>query len=115
MRGPVLFNILINGLDDGAEYTLSKSADIAKLGGVADTPNGCANLQRDLNRLEKWAYKNVMKFNKGNCKVLPLRRNDAVHQFRMWTDQMESSFAEKDSWVMLDKLNMSQEYALTAK
>lgn len=33
------------------QFTFSKSADTTKLGGAADTPNGCA-IQRELGRLE---------------------------------------------------------------
>jgi len=32
----------------GQEFTLSKFPDDTKLGGVADTPDGCATIQRDL-------------------------------------------------------------------
>lgn len=62
--GPVLFNIFINNLDVGVQSNLTKSVDDTKLGGVADSPEGCATIHSDLGRLEKWTKKNLMKFNK---------------------------------------------------
>ncbi|KAK4806791.1 hypothetical protein QYF61_005587 [Mycteria americana] len=94
--GPVLFNIFINDLDDGAECTLSKFAGDTKVGGVADMAEDRAAIQRDLNRLEKWADRNLMKFNKGKGKVLPLGRNNPRHQYMLGATQLECSSAEKD-------------------
>ncbi|PKU43344.1 rna-directed dna polymerase from mobile element jockey-like [Limosa lapponica baueri] len=65
--GPILFTVFINDLNDGAECSLSKFADDTKLGGVADTPKEHAAIPRDLEKLEKWADRNLMKFNNGRC------------------------------------------------
>jgi len=61
------------------QTALSANFFVTKQGGVADTLEGCAAIQRDLNRLEKWADKNLMKCNEGKCKILLLRRNNPMH------------------------------------
>jgi len=80
---PILFNIFINDLDDGTEYTLSKFTDDAELGGVADTSEGHNANQRYLDKLEKWADKNLIKFDNGKCEVLHPWRKNPRHEYML--------------------------------
>jgi len=67
--GPILFNVFISDLHDGIESTLGKFADYTKLGEVADMTEGCSVIQWDLDRLESWPERNLMRFNKSKCRV----------------------------------------------
>ncbi|GAB0209293.1 mitochondrial enolase superfamily member 1 [Grus japonensis] len=104
--GPTLFNTFISDLDDGIKCTLMKFADDTKLSGEVDTSEGRATLQEDLDRLEEWANKNLMKFNKDKCKVLHLGKHNPRVQHRLGSTWLESSSVERDLGVLVDnKLN----------
>ncbi|KAJ7406691.1 rna-directed dna polymerase from mobile element jockey-like [Pitangus sulphuratus] len=86
----------------------SKFADDTKLGGMADTPECCAALQKDFDLLEGWGERNLLKFNKVG--VLLLGKNNLMHQYKLGSDLLESNAVEKDLGVLVDnKLFMSQD------
>ncbi|GAB0183218.1 hypothetical protein GRJ2_000787100 [Grus japonensis] len=84
---PALFNIFVSDMDSEIECTVSKLADDTKLCGVVNMLEGRDAIQRDLDRLERWARVNLMKFNK----VLHMSWHNPKHNYRLGGEWIESS------------------------
>ena len=90
--------MFINDIDSGIDWTVSKFADNTRLGGVVDVPEGRDGIQRDLDKLERWACVNLMRFNKVKCKVLHMCQGNAWYQYGLMINRLSAALQRKTWW-----------------
>jgi len=62
--------------------------------------------QRDLDKLERWAHMDLMRYNKNKCKMLHFSWGNPKNMYKMREELFESSPVEKDLGGLADeKLN----------
>lgn len=100
-QGPVVRLVLFNVFCDvgsGIECALSNFVDNTKLSDAVNMLKMRNAIQRRLDRLERWAYVNLMKFNKAKCKTLHLGQGNPKHVYRLGNEWIESSSVEDLTW-----------------
>ncbi|PKU42520.1 reverse hypothetical protein [Limosa lapponica baueri] len=104
--------IFVGDADSEIECTLSKFAYDIKLSAVVDTLEGRDAIQRDLDRLDRWACVNLMKFNN----ILYLGHGNPKHKYRLGDEWIERSSEEKNLGVLVDEKQItSQQCVLVAQ
>ena len=73
-------------------------------------------LQRDLDRLDRWAKVNCISFNRAKCWVLHFGHSNLRQPYRPGEEQLERCLMERDLSVLMDSwLEISRQCAQDAK
>jgi len=111
--GPLLFVLFINDLPDNIKSQVFMFADDTKLYREVTSIEDQTQLQIDLDKLQDWSNKWLLKFHPGKCKVLRIGTKTGLTKvpYKMVTEkneviELEESSHEKDIGVIIDdKLN----------
>ena len=79
----------------------SASLVIASLSVAVHTTERRDAIQRDVDRLEKWAHVNLVRFKKTKCKVLHLDQSNPRYVYELGEELIESSPNEKVAGPLL--------------
>jgi len=109
--GPQLFTIIINELDEGTKYNISKLTDDTKLGGV--TGRMQRRLQGDLDKLSEWASTSADTLT-SLCYQSPVGRvaqaeEDCPHMSRSWGQRQPRRFPVGGLPTMLNSTLVEQQ------
>lgn len=118
--GPLLFVVYINDLPQNIKNDVRMFADDTKLYARSDIESGPQTLQEDLQKLEQWSEKWLLKFHPEKCCVLKLGRKSKADYFMGEGEtrlRLKESDAERDLGVIVDsKLSFKTQVATsTAK
>jgi len=69
--------------------------------GAVNTLEGWDAIQRDLDKLKKWASMNIMKFNKAKSKVLHMGRVNPRYQYRMGIKGLKGALPRRTLGVLV--------------
>ena len=115
--GPLLFVVYINDLLDDIRSDGFLYADDTKIFRQITSREDSNELQNDIDRLEMWAEKWMLKFHPDKCHVLTLGKFENIkytNRYQICGMEMEHVFDEKDLGVIFDS-NISFEDHIASK
>jgi hypothetical protein len=105
--GPILFVVYINDLPEMAKSQIKLFADDTKLFRRVNDAEDCEELQEDIDALEEWSRKWLLRFHPDKCKVLRLGGKNPDFNYTMTGADgqdvcLEEITDEKDLGVYID-------------
>ena len=103
--GPLLFVLYINDLPDVVKSNILLFADDTKIFNQVKSRSDALLIQEDINELEQWSDKWLLRFNTDKCHVLTLGKIENIqHTFRytLYDKELDHVFEEKDLGVIID-------------
>ena len=115
--GPILFIVYINDILDNIKSDGFLFADDTKILRSIRTKDDAVALQSDIDALEEWSNKWLLRFNPKKCHVLSLGKIENTMytmRYQVYGSEMEHVFEEKDLGVIVDSQLTFEEH-ITAK
>jgi ribonuclease P/MRP protein subunit RPP40 len=100
--GPLLFVIYINDLEVDLVSKIAKFADDTKMCKSVSSVRDADCLRQDLHKLEEWADKWQMQFNKDKCIVIHVGRANSKFEYTLGDISLKKAINEKDLGVIVD-------------
>ena len=113
--GPVLFLVYINDLVDKLECPVLLFADDAKIYKEIVSVESYQAMQRDLERLEEWSNKWLLKFNPEKCTTMHIGHRNPKYVYQIDNNELRDSSLEKDLGVNVsDDLKPAKHISIVA-
>jgi hypothetical protein len=99
--GPLLFIIYINDLVRELKSIVKIYADDTKLIADVQEPEGAKQLQEDLNRINEWTKRWLIKLNSQKCKVMHIGKKNPSRLYSIEGTRLAESRCERDLGIIV--------------
>ena len=93
--GPLLFLLYVNDLPDVVKCSTKMFADDTKVWQIIRDKNDSLKLQKDLQSLEAWSEKWLLRFNAAKCKIMHMGRDSGI-KYHLWESKEQKELIGTD-------------------